>query len=724
MTISDSGDLSEQRSPPSSNEAEDELSELRLKAACFDALMKNLPDSICIKDNECRYLLVNDVWLHHRTVSDLRSVMLTTDHDYYSPVLAEKFMRKDRTILRHREAQIGVIEKTEDDGEVKRISMTRIPVFDDTGEAIALIGISKDISSRTQIEKELAYERDILHTLLDHSRDAIYFKDSESRYLRISRAHPAMRFLDTPEQAEGKSDFDYFSPEHAEKARNDEKLIMRTGKPLLGLIEHETGPGIPERWVFTSKLPMFDKHGEIIGTFGLSRDITDIKKYENELYAAKNELEARVNQRTSDLQAANRLLEKRIAQLDFLTTASYEMAHCTELEALASVIIRAFTSRLYNGTAALCIRNEKRFTCIGITGVHTAEAITSLFEEAAHLMHLDELKSASVIRDWKNYFPDTVQQLFSIQYTCLTVIPLLADNRLIALLYLFSDDTLPDRLPEEEKVLLTLASYSAVSLSNAIYYKELGEKAQLQAELEAARSIQQRLTPRFTPEIPHISLKGFYSPAYEVGGDYLDYFKNDAGCWVVVIADVCGKGIPAALLMTLLRSAFRVEARHETSARNLLCSVNNSMLINLDDRSFVTAICLIISPDGSTMSYARAGHPRLIRITPSTHSIDIIQSDGMALGILPEMDSFRNTMDELTIPLNAGEHYFIYTDGLTDAFDQKKNTFGNERLHATLNGFTGSTPDALVKHVMRDIKRFTHGAPYHDDLTLIAFSVN
>jgi len=689
------------------------------KALWLDGLLKNLPDSIYIKDKHCRYIMVNNAWAQHHNITDLDSVLGKTDLDFYSPELAAKLQKKDRAVLRNKEPQIGTIEKTEEQGEsVKKVSMTRIPILDTiSGEAIGVIGISKDTSTRTLIEKDLAYERDMLHTLLDHSHDAIYFKDLNSKYLRISKAHPAMKFIDTPEQAVGKSDFDYFTAEHAEQAFEDERQIIESGKPLLGLIENESGPRTTERWVLTSKLPMYDKQGEIIGTFGLSRDITEIKKYENELSAAKNELEEHVKERTIDL-------EKRIAQLDFLTSVSYEMAHCTEIEDLASVIIRSFSSRLYIGASALCIKNDKHLRCIGSMGIDITAATHLFLETAATLLHLEDITTVTIINDWQHFFaaaslPESLSSLH-----CCAAIPLLADKRMIGLLYLFSRTSLQDQLPVEEKVLLTLATHSAVSLSNAMYYKELEQKAQLEAELDAARSIQQRLTPRFIPEIPRIALKGLYSPAYEVGGDYLDYFKNDTGCWVVVIADVCGKGIPAALLMTLLRSAFRVEARHETSARNLLCAVNTSMQSNLDDRSFVTAVCLIINPDGTAMSYARAGHPRLIRITPSLHKVDSIHSDGMALGILPDAESFRGTIDELTIPLNNGEYYFIYTDGLTDAFNPQKNTYGNERLLAALHSFCGSTPDDLIQTVISDIKQFTMGAAYHDDLTLIGLSVS
>lgn len=699
---------------------------LFLKAGVFDALMKYLPDNIALKDHNSCYITVNDAWCRYSGIADPARVFQKSDHDLFSTPLADKLARKDRQVIKSKEPHVGVIEKTDDLHEQsRRISMTRLPVTDpDTGEVIAVLCMSKDLTTRTNVERELAHERDILHTLLDHSKDAIYFKNIESKYLRISRAHPAMQFFDTPEQAIGKSDFDFFSAEHAQHAYADEQRIIATGEPILGIIEHESGPGLPERWVLTSKMPMYDKNGTIIGTFGLSRDITDIKQYEQELSAAKSDLEDRVLQRTKDLQTANLDLERRIAQLDFLTSASYEMARLTDLNDIAHFILYRFSLLLKNAAGMFSIRDDQRFKCIAVAGVTSDLAVNSIIEESIVFHLLDTIRQPALLDDWQFQFSPSMLPETLKGFPRLLVIPLIADNRTIGLLHIFSDDILSSRLRDEEQVILTLATHSAVSVSNALYYKELGEKAQLQAELDAARSIQQRLTPRFSPDIPGISLKGLYSPAYEVGGDYLDYFKNDAGCWVVIVADICGKGIPAALLMTILRSSFRVEARNETSARNLLCSVNSSMQANLDDRSFVTALCLVIAPDGSHMSYARAGHPRLIQIKGNNGGIGQIASDGIALGILPDFESFHATIDEIDINLTPGDQYFIYTDGLTEAFDHEKNTYGNERLFTMLQKYKGNQPEALIDTVIRDIKKFTKGAPYHDDLTLIALSVN
>ena len=191
----------------------------------------------------------------------------------------------------------------------------------------------------------------------------------------------------------------------------------------------------------------------------------------------------------------------------------------------------------------------------------------------------------------------------------------------------------------------------------------------------------------------------------------------------MVIADVCGKGIPAALLMTILRSAFRVEARGETSAQRLLCSVNDSMRINLDDRSFVTAICLIINSEGTSMSYARAGHPKLIRIRAGGAGVDTIDTNGIALGFISDRAAFSGFVEEITIPLMTGDRYLIYTDGLTEAVNNERDAYGNKRLLDLLSGAVGDTPEAMLDAIMADVKLFTSGAPYHDDLTIIALQV-
>ena len=140
-----------------------------------------------------------------------------------------------------------------------------------------------DVTDQKQAEAALDYERYLLHALLDNVPDSIYFKDRESRFVRVSQSLGAKFGLDNPSEAIGKSDADYFTAEHAAPALADEQEIVRTGQPMLTKVEQETWDDGSQTWCSTTKMPLRDKRGEIIGTFGISRDITELKQAEDAL---------------------------------------------------------------------------------------------------------------------------------------------------------------------------------------------------------------------------------------------------------------------------------------------------------------------------------------------------------------------------------------------------------------------------------------------------------
>jgi diguanylate cyclase (GGDEF)-like protein/PAS domain S-box-containing protein len=219
------------------------------------------------------------------------------------------------------------------------------------------------------------FEQYLLDAFLEHVPDNVYFKDRESRFVRISRSLASRFGLKDPSQAIGKTDFDMFSEEHARLAFADEQQILRTGKPLLQKEERETWPDGRETWVLTSKLPLRDKQGAVIGTMGISRDITERKRTEQELNKHRARLEELVAKRTAQLSQANELLELDIARRKIteqelarkakdLATANAELENLSLIDDLTGLHNRRGFLTLAEHRIKLAVRTGEPFSIV------------------------------------------------------------------------------------------------------------------------------------------------------------------------------------------------------------------------------------------------------------------------------------------------------------------------------------------------------------------------
>lgn len=192
------------------------------------------------------------------------------------------------------------------DGSVHHLR-ARGKIYRDGGHHVRLTGACWDITERKSIEEDLARERFLLRTLMENLPDQIYFKDAASRFLRVSDSMLSRFGVRAASEVLGKTDFDFFAPGHARKAFADEQRIIRTGEPLLDQEERETWPDGRETWVSTNKLPLRDADGRIIGSFGLSRDITDRRRADEQLARYAEELRRKNQELEEDLGMAREL---------------------------------------------------------------------------------------------------------------------------------------------------------------------------------------------------------------------------------------------------------------------------------------------------------------------------------------------------------------------------------------------------------------------------------
>ncbi len=180
-------------------------------------------------------------------------------------------------------------------------------LFKENLNAAKLLQAARNAIARQKFQKTLSDDRVLLHALMEHIPDAIYFKDTASRFLMLSAAHAAKFHSGNPADTIGKTDHDFFTKSHADQALADEQKILRTGQPLVGIEELETWPDGSETWVSTTKMPLRDADGRIVGTFGISRDITERKRMQDALALRTRQLEQKNQQIAEELKMAREL---------------------------------------------------------------------------------------------------------------------------------------------------------------------------------------------------------------------------------------------------------------------------------------------------------------------------------------------------------------------------------------------------------------------------------
>jgi PAS domain S-box-containing protein len=719
---------------------------LARESALMNDLLDNAPDIVYFKDRESRFTWINGTMLVLLGKNDKADVLGKTDFDFFSEVHAQEARQDELNIMTNNSPIINKLEHDNyADGKPRAVYTTKMPLHDIKGNIVGTCGISRDVTALKKAEEALALESNLLNAMLNNVPDAIYFKDLESRFVRVSRGIH-LEGLKNLEDAIGKTDFDFFSSEHAKDSFNDEQEIMRTGIPIIDKLERETFTNNrPDAWVTTSKVPIYGKDGLISGMVGISRDVSERMVAQEAIRKAKEDLEVRVQERTAALvqeikehlrteralregerllQDANLRLEARVGQLHFLNSAAHKLAHFPHRKDLLPAIVETFVRSHPGIEAALCEMGNAGYECgassARLFGPEHRKACASALASQGLVSLMEIVTIANRQSDpelGKLYLPGMDG------YPVYLALPLIVEEKSLAVLQIFAPASFVTWFEQEKVILNTLAAQAAISLSNANNFLELDKKARLASELDVAQSIQRRFTPQNKPLIPRVDLKGMYFPAYEVGGDYLDYFQTDKGKWVVVIADVSGKGIPAALVMTMLRSTFRAEARYEESAKKLLCAVNDLMIKDLDDKSFVTALCLIIDKEGKTMSYARAGHPPLLVQRGNNGSKPVsVNPKGLALGMIDGKE-FADRMEENILELATGDRFLIFTDGLLEAMDVEREFYGLDRLLNILEGERVRDPEKVLKRILDDVRIFTRNEPYHDDLTMLAMEV-
>jgi sigma-B regulation protein RsbU (phosphoserine phosphatase) len=296
------------------------------------------------------------------------------------------------------------------------------------------------------------------------------------------------------------------------------------------------------------------------------------------------------------------------------------------------------------------------------------------------------------------------------------VVPIMTNQRIIGVFSIESNEM--NAYDQDDLELLdAFASLAAISIERARQHKEILEKRKLEEELSIARRIQKTFLPNKQPQMPGFDISGINIPSEKVGGDYYDFIpiiENQVG---ITIGDVSGKGIPAALIMASFRASLIAEIRNNYAIRSIMFKVNNLLFESTESDVYVTAVYGVLDTKNRIFTFTNAGHNAPI-FRHVDGRIEYLIEGGVALG------TFENSKyEERPLGLISGDIIVLYTDGVTEAKNEKEEEFGTKRLKQAINDSYHLSAPEIQNNIYQAVKDFTGNLPQADDLTMIVIKV-
>ncbi|MFT3784230.1 MAG: SpoIIE family protein phosphatase [Nibricoccus sp.] len=513
--------------------------------------------------------------------------------------------------------------------------------------------------------------------LMQSLPDRIYFKDTEGRFLAISHGHAASLGLSSPEQAIGKTDFDFFEKSLARQKFADERDIIRTGLGFIGKEERARSSTGKTRWVMTSKQPLLGDNGEIIGTFGISRDITDMRVAREALEAHHRLLETLI-----DILPCRIFIKDDEGRIR-LTNAAYR-------EALGITSAADIEGRRLDE-----LRNDPRNQAV----VADDEAV---LEKGTSILNREEFDASP---------------LGAKRWMLLSKVPLRdADGQIQGIVGMSADIT-----AQKEAEARALQAQRELEAKNQQMESELAVARELQNELMASsmQSVREELETNapFTPAI------GFhYEPCEYLAGDFFQAIPYSKRSFGLLLCDVMGHGVKAALVTTLIRGLLSDVRTKQLPPAQVLEHLNERLCPLLDRPPlprFVTALYGRVDLAEGTIDVASAGHPWPLLQRPAAETTAITNDIcGPALGFVRGA-----AYSSVTHKLLQGDRLFLFTDGWIEESSPAGEEFGTARLLQALEKYRELPVEKVLASLAQDVATYSEKSHRSDDLCGVLLGV-
>jgi len=267
------------------------------------------------------------------------------------------------------------------------------------------------------------------------------------------------------------------------------------------------------------------------------------------------------------------------------------------------------------------------------------------------------------------------------------------------------------------KLLEGFADQASAAIRTARLHQQLLKEKESSLQMSMARLVQRKLIPERAPEIEGVEMAWSYRPAGEVGGDIVQFLSLPGGECAIFIADVAGKGVPAALVMAKIHQACKMISKRWPGPMAFMAELNDTLHEDFQWGTFVTAAIAIFPPGGDHVRLVRAGHcpPGIIRAGEGR--FEWLVPDGVALGIMESPGGEFNG-EEIVLGLEPGDGLLLYTDGVTEALNPRGEEYGDKRVASLVERHASVAPEDLLRELVIDLDGFAGRADQHDDVTI------
>ncbi len=378
-------------------------------------------------------------------------------------------------------------------------------------------------------------------------------------------------------------------------------------------------------------------------------------------------------------------------------------------------------------------RSDSYFISESIYGYNTSAILPIVLEGSTAAVIGVEIPMATLQKALGDYVSHSVLSMLVVTVLCLAVYVHILYRSIIAPINLIAGEA-SSFVKEENQVSTELEkirtgdeiqtlSETLLKMERDINHyidnltKVTAEKERIGAELNVATQIQADMLPRIFPAFPgrqEFDIFATMNPAKEVGGDFYDFFLTDSDHLALVVADVSGKGIPAALFMVISKTLIKNQAQMGDSPAQILQAVNDQLCENNEAEMFVTVWLGILEISTGKLTAVNAGHEYPIMKKDGGEYEMLDDPHGFVMGVMPGMQ-----YQEYEIWMHKGDSIYVYSDGAPDAVNAEEEQFERERLLASLNRIPGASPSELLGQVKGDIDRFVGEAAQFDDITML-----